>query len=247
MTLQLSEENLGFGVGNNTLAESDFVGDTDTFWFLNSDARPEPGCLERLEEALDAGTFDIVSPLIYSDEGEGEEIWYCGGTISTREMRVRHGFFGSRLSEAPERPFETEFITGTSPMMRVSTFRAIGGFPRNYFLYWEDTFLCWQARRLGFRLGVVPAARLWHEVGGSSGSGRTTTFYYWVSRNRFTFAGDIGISRRRLLVGRGGLESLRPLVWVLIREQEGRLAKARAVVRGTFHGLRPPTSVSPRR
>lgn len=242
VTLQLSDTNLGFGVGNNVLAAGDYVNEGDIFWFLNSDALPQPGCLERLEDELDRGTFDIVSPLIYSGEGSDEAIWYCGGTISTREMRVRHLMHGAPLPEAPEEPFETEFITGTSPMMRVSTFRAVGGFPSHYFLYWEDTFLCWQARHRGYRLGVVPAARVWHEVGGSSGSGRSETFYYWAARNRFVFASDIGIPRRRLVVGRGAIESLRPLAWVLLRERKGRLAKASAVVRGIAHGLRTSTS-----
>ncbi|MGY4712358.1 glycosyltransferase family 2 protein [Mycolicibacterium sp. CBM1] len=238
VTLQLSDVNLGFGVGNNLLADRDDIDDRDVLWFLNSDTRPNAHCLRLLEEELDKGGFDVVSPLIFSGGGDDEAIWYCGGTISTRELRVRHQLHGARLEEAPERPFTTEFITGTSPMMQASTFRAVGGFPRHYFLYWEDTYLCWRAGQLGVRLGVVPAARLWHEVGGSSGSGRSTTFYYWTARNRFTFARDIGMSPRRLVVGRGGVESLRPLGWALLRERSERLRKARAVVRGTFDGLR---------
>jgi GT2 family glycosyltransferase len=236
VTLELSEINLGFGVGNNKLADSAVIDEADILWFLNSDTRPEPGCLERLENELDSGTFEIVSPLIYSGEGNDELIWYCGGNINTRDLRVQHQLFGARLSEAPDSPFETEFITGTSPMMRASTFRAIGGFPHNYFLYWEDTYLCWKARRLGFRLGVVPAARLWHEVGGSSG-GRSQTFYYWTTRNRFVFASDIGVPRRRLVLGRGAIESLRPLGWALLLERQGRVSKVSAALKGTIRGL----------
>jgi GT2 family glycosyltransferase len=240
VTLQANDTNVGFGAGHNILANSDVVEESDILWFLNSDTRLQPGCLERIEQEIDKGDFAIVSPLVYSGEDGEDFIWYCGGSISLRELRVHHHLHGAPLSQAPEEPFETGFITGTSPVMRASTFQAIGCFPRGYFIYWEDTYMSWKAAQLGLRLGVVPAARLWHEVGGSSGSGRSSTFYYWGTRNRFAFAQDIGVLRRRLVVGRGGIETLRPLGWALLTERTRRLSKARAAVKGTIHGLRNP-------
>lgn len=240
VTLQLNDTNVGFGAGNNILATSDGVDESDILWFLNSDTRLQAGCLGRLEAEIDRGEFAIVSPLIFSGEGADEFIWYCGGSISTRELRVRHQYHGEPLSRAPEDPFETGFITGTSPMMRASTFYEIGCFPKGYFIYWEDTYVSWKARQLGLRLGVVPSAHLWHEVGGSSGSGRSATFYYWSTRNRFAFAHDIGVPRRKLLLGPGGIESLRPLGWALLTERTRRVSKATAAVKGMIHGFKSP-------
>jgi len=237
VTLEVSDRNIGFGEGINLLANSEGIDGSDILWILNPDTRLQAGCLELLEAELDSGTFAVISPLIYSGDNANPRIWYCGGSISTPEIRPRHDFYGCRIREAPLDTFETEFITGAAPMMTASVFRAVGGFPLGYFLYWEDGYFCWRARQLGLRLGVVPSAHLWHAVGASSGSGQSRTFYYWVARNRFTFARDIGIRRRQLVIGRGGLETLRPVVKSLL-EKEGRLGKANAVIRGTLEGFR---------
>jgi GT2 family glycosyltransferase len=237
VTLAVSDRNIGFGEGVNRLANSGDIGDSDILWILNPDTRLQAGCLEYLEAELDSANFALISPLIYSGDEENPRIWYCGGSINTRELRARHDLYGSRISEAPLRPFETEFMTGAAPMMTASVFRAVGGFPHGYFLYWEDAYFSWRARKLGLRLGVVPSARLWHAVGASSGRGLSQTFYYWAARNRFIFARDIGMSRRQLVIGRGGLESLRPVARAL-REKEGRLRKANAAIRGTLAGFR---------
>jgi N-acetylglucosaminyl-diphospho-decaprenol L-rhamnosyltransferase len=238
VTLEVNSTNVGFGAGMNILAGNEVIDGSDILWLLNSDTELRPGCLELLEAELDSGDFAVISPLICSGGGEESWIWYCGGTISSPELRVQHLLYGRHLSEAPDRPFETEFITGAAPMVRASTFRALGCFPRGYFIYWEDTYLSWKAHTLGLRLGVVPSAHLWHEVGGSSGTGQSRTFYYWSTRNRFAFASDTGVPRRRLIFGRGGLESLRPLAKALLVERQGRLQKASAAIQGTIHGLR---------
>jgi GT2 family glycosyltransferase len=233
----VSNENIGFGAGMNLLANSDVGDESDILWLLNPDTRLRAGCLELLEDELVSGDFAVVSPLIFSGDAGDYWIWYCGGSINTRVLRVRHHLYGCHLAEAPYRSFETEFVTGAAPMLRASTFLAVGGFPRGYFLYWEDTYFSWKARDLGFRLGVVPSAHLWHAAGASSGFGQSRTFYYWSARNRFTFASDIGVPRRQLIFGRGGLESLRTVAKVLI-EREGRLRKTSAAVRGILDGLR---------
>ena len=238
VTLEVSDENIGFGEGMNLLAARVVIDESDILWILNPDTRLQAGCLEILEGELDSGDFAVVSPLIYSGEMTDYWIWYCGGSISTRELRVRHQLYGCGLADSPNRPFETEFVTGAAPMMRASTFRTVGGFPRGYFLYWEDVYFCWKARDLGFRLGVVPSAHLWHQVGASSGRDQSRTFHYWHARNRFAFASDIGIPRRRLIFGRGGIESLRPVARALLVEREGRLSKASAAIRGTIRGFR---------
>ncbi len=237
VTVETSDENLGFGTGINLLAENRRVIPADIVWLLNPDTRLAPGCLEQLEAELDRGEFAVVAPLIYSGNDGDEWIWYCGGGIDMQKLRPSHDLYGFSLSGAPLDTFETEFVTGAAPMMFAATFRTVGGFPDGYFLYWEDNYFSWKARGLGLRLGVVPSARLWHAVGASSGTGQSQTFYYWSARNRFTFAHDTGIPRRRLVLGRGGVESLRTVAKALA-EPAGRIPKAMAALRGTAAGLR---------
>lgn len=236
VSLDAGAKNLGFGEGMNVLADS-YAGEDDILWLLNPDTSFDGDCLARLEEEIDAGEFDVISPLIFRGEKSRRRIWYCGGVLDTRLIRTPHLLFGRKLNKAPDHTFETEFITGAAPMMRAATFRAVGGFPADYFLYWEDAYFSWKASRLGFRLGVAPAARLWHAVGASSGHGHTQTYYYWAARNRFTFADDIGVPHDRLVTGLASLESIRFIVQPLF-ERHGRLAKARAAIKGTVEGHR---------
>ncbi|MUL76170.1 glycosyltransferase family 2 protein [Mycolicibacterium sp. CBMA 226] len=240
-TIQASNENIGFGAGMNLLASRDDIESTDILWLLNPDTRLDSGCLERLESELDAGEFSIISPLIFSGDYPNTWIWYCGGSIDRESIRVQHLDYKSPLSGARRDVFETDFITGAAPMLRASTFRDLGGFPDRYFLYWEDTYLSWKAHQLGLRLGVVPTARLWHAGGAASGGHArqsiSTTTYYWSARNRFVFARDTGVPRRRLLAGSGGIESVR-LIAMAALEREERLLKIRSAVRGAWDGLR---------
>jgi len=233
---EANDKNVGFGVGVNILARADYIKDDDTIWVLNPDTRLDADCLANLEEALDRTEYDIVSPLIYSGTSADRRVWYCGGSIKTSSMRIQHQLYDEDLAAAPLQPFDTEFVTGAAPMMRASTFRTVGGFPSNYFLYWEDTLFSWRARELKFRLGVVPAAMLWHAVGASSGHGQSPTFYYWYARNRFIFSSDIGFPRWRLIAGSGAVQSLRFIAKAL-REPEGRFRKMKEAVRGTFAGI----------
>lgn len=237
VTLDVSSVNVGFGEGINVLASRKDIEASHVLWMLNPDTRLDPDCIGGLEDELDAGTFAIVSPLIYSGDGPDAWIWYCGGEVGLRDLRVQHALYGRRLDEAPHEPFETEFVTGAAPMMRANTFHGIGGFPQGYFLYWEDTYLSWKARQMGLHLGVVPSAHLWHAVGASSGYGQSQTYYYWSTRNRFTLANDMALGRLQLVCGRGGLETLRPVAKAM-REREGRLSKTRAALRGTVDGIR---------
>ncbi len=235
--LHVSDRNIGFGAGINLLAGQNDIGPFDVLWLLNPDTRLEVGCLEQLETALDAGHFDAVSPFIFSGDGDSAWVWYCGGDVDRRSVRVAHRLYGSATASVPREAFETEFMTGAAPMMRASVFRAVGGFPGDYFLYWEDAQFSWKARELGFRLGVVPTARLWHAVGASSGSGQSRTFYYWAARNRFVYARDTGVALQKLILGRGALETLR-LIARALREDDERTLKLGAAIRGTRDGIR---------
>jgi GT2 family glycosyltransferase len=237
VTLTLGEANIGYGEGLNALSRNRNIDDSDILWVVNPDTRLQADCLELLEAELDVGEYELISPLIYSGDAANAWIWYCGGAVSVPSLRAQHHLYGRETSDAPKNSFETEFITGAAPMMTAATFKAVGGFPRGYFLYWEDVYFCHKARDLGLKLGVVPAALLWHAVGASSGSGQSATYYFWSTRNRIVFAGDIGISRRQLLVGRGGIESLRHIAKALLTERDGRFLKTRAAIRGTVEGL----------
>ncbi len=238
VTLDVSDQNIGFGAGINLLVSMYLSGgDREILWILNPDTRIMDGCVDSLVEELKIGKFAIISPLIYTGANDKFKIWYCGGSISFPKIRAKHLWYGQSLAHAPNRTFETDFITGAAPMMYASTFLNIGGFSNAYFLYWEDAHFCWKARQLGYQLGVVPFAHVWHAVGASSDDSQSKNFYFWSARNRFIYATDVGVDRRQLVLGRGALNSLRIVASALL-QRNGRFTKAHAALRGTYAGFK---------
>ncbi len=238
VTIDLNENNVGFGAGINLLVSnySSILGENEILWILNPDTRIMDNCVEVLINELELGIFEVISPLICSGDLNTQKIWFCGGSFNMSEFRVQHSLFDRPLIEAPHESFETSFITGAAPMMRVSTFNEVGGFPLGFFLYWEDVYFCWRAGQLGKALGVVPAAQLWHAVGSSSKNVRGRNFYYWIARNRFVFADKVGVRRRQLVLGSGALETLKMLVRPLLGGGP-RLSNTYSAFRGTISGL----------
>lgn len=225
--------NIGFGAAVNLairrLAKSD---GRDLVWIVNPDLVVHHGAHRALRAALSSA--DIVSPVIFSG-GEGREwVWFGGGVIDTRR-----GWVVQHAAAPPggQSVVPTHFVTGAAPLMRLQTWRALGGFRADLFLYWEDVELCLRAREHGMVLGVVPSATAWHRVGGSGDAfGKSVAYYYFMSRNRLVVCGQARWSRLDVALGRGLPITLR-LLLASARESQGRWRKMWAVWRGTAAAL----------
>jgi hypothetical protein len=67
-----------------------------------------------------------------------------------------------------EDPLPAECLSGACLLIRRSLFESLGGFDERFFLYAEDVDLCARARLAGYRLMMVPRARVTHRIGGSA-------------------------------------------------------------------------------
>ena len=63
---------------------------------------------------------------------------------------------------------EVEWVSGSCFLSRRTTSDAIGGFDEGYFMYAEDSDLCWRARRAGWKSAFEPAAVAVHVQGVST-------------------------------------------------------------------------------
>lgn len=229
-------ENIGFGAGVNRGVESLAAADADLIWIVNPDAEVNPGAVRSLERRFASDRADVVSPLILTGSREQAHVWFGGGAVLEAQGRTVHGRFGE-LPYGLSGLAPASFLTGAAPMMRASTFRQLGGFREDLFLYWEDTDFSRRAIAEGFRLAVDSDARIWHAVGGSGDdSGKSAVYYYYMQRNRMLVAAP-WTSRWNLLLGRGAIETMK-LTLRPLREKSEKLAKARASVRGLIEGFR---------
>lgn len=178
--LLYNERNLGFGsTANRGLAMA-----TGTVRVvLNSDARFRAGALDALVAAFHAADVGIAGARRVFPDGSHQTSaarfprpsTIITGSFLLNEMyrRVRpRGRFPLELGLARvdhEHDRDVEWVTGTCIALRDTCFDDLGGFDEDYYLYAEETDLCWRAWKAGFRVRYVAAAVVEHVGGGSTG------------------------------------------------------------------------------
>jgi len=81
---------------------------------------------------------------------------------------------------------EADWIGGCCFLIKKGALENIGLFDESYFCYWEEVDYCLRARRAGYKVIYVPAAKVWHKLGQSTRKAPGFSCYYGV-RNRFYF------------------------------------------------------------
>jgi GT2 family glycosyltransferase len=157
--------NEGFGPGANIgLAQVE----TEFGLLLNADVTPTGEMIQTLVDAArrypDAG---MLAPTVM-ESGKiqfGRRIFF--------EPRDR----GPAIAAEPAGDICGLYIGGSGMFFPMSSFRAVGGFDEDLFLYYEDDDMCMRMRAAGFGLVQVYAARLNH-LGGMS-TARIPDLLYW--------------------------------------------------------------------
>jgi len=180
--------NIGYGRGNNAGLEH---ARGRYFLIFNSDAETPPGALAALLKFLDATPrAGVAGAQLISPDGSLQTSWdevptlfdiLCEQLYIPRKRRQDK----SKDGEA----FEVPWICGASLMVRSEVFREVDGFDPAYFMYFEDTDLCVRIRKAGHPVFFVPAARVKHHLGASSGRDWQLRARMIVAYNqsRFTF------------------------------------------------------------
>ena len=172
--------NLGFGAAVNKAIASADLNPEDIVWILNPDTLVSREATLVLVDALEEHPRALVSPCIMTGS-LGQEVWFGGGRLDRRRGVTHH----LKRIESTARYTEATFLTGTAIMTRASTWDVLGGFRDDLFLYWEDADLSLRANELGIGMWVANEAQIWHAVGGSTDSAaKSTTWYYFMLRNR---------------------------------------------------------------
>lgn len=225
--------NLGFGAGVNqavAAAESDW----EYVWILNPDIVVAPNALSELSNAMQRYQVEIASPLILDAE---DNVWFAGGDVDVRRGRSTHTGIGRPPTLLSSGVVETTFVTGAAPLISRAAWDNLNGFREDLFLYWEDADLSLRAEEAGYRMVVVPQARVWHFQGGSSGGGIGPTYIYYVQKNRIILFAEHG-HFWTLLFGIGALETLKLCLLPFRSGPDNLTAKCLASVRGLAHGVR---------
>jgi GT2 family glycosyltransferase len=156
------KKNIGFASGNNQGIRFALEKQAKYVFLLNNDARVDKNTISQLVTFSQSNNnTSILSPLIFQDDPQQENIWFCGGEIDWKHMRACH-MPCNNAESLPINSFETEYVTGCAMFVPQVIFEKIGLLDERYFLYYEDTDFCVRAAKKGYSSMIVPTAQTYH-------------------------------------------------------------------------------------
>lgn len=174
----MSAGNIGFGAGCNlgaTKARGHYL------FFLNPDTRVLAGTIQALTSYLDSQQqVAVVGPLLLN---ASQKPYPWVGTAKLTPLQglfalsfINHLWPNNPVSAAYwvhtaklSTPIQVGVIPGTALMIRQNIFHQVGGFDPRFFLYFEESDLCYRVTKLNQQIVLVPKAKVVH-YWGKSGS-----------------------------------------------------------------------------
>ena len=162
----------GYGANLN-LGVRSLGQDVDCLLLANDDVVFPAGALASLVDALSDPNVGIAGPTVIWGDGKSTQPGY--GLPRVLEAFNPQGIVLPRplweaFQERTRRAGPEAVITavpGAAMVVRRAAFEAVGGFDEDFFLYWEETDLCYRLARAGWRLAWAEKAVVTH-LGGSS-------------------------------------------------------------------------------
>lgn len=199
--------NLGYAGGINAALSA--AGDAGSYLVLNPDLRVEPGAVAAMLKRMNEQGAGMVVPVLLDDDGsiypslrrEPGVLRALGDAALGSHVKARPGWL-SEMDFDPEsylHGHRVDWATGAALLISAGAARAVGAWDEQFFLYSEETDYCHRVRDAGFSIWFEPAARMWHEGGGSGTSPQLTAL---MSVNRVRYAAKY-LGRGRALAFRG--------------------------------------------
>lgn len=172
-----SDENVGFALANNAVAEA---ATTPWLLLLNPDTETHPSAIQNIlsfgkrhpEAGIVGGrTVFPDGSLNIASCWNTMTVWslFCSATglarvFSQTTLFNPEGIGGWRRDSVRR----VDVVVGCFMLVPTSLWKELGGFNARYFMYGEEHDLCLRAARLGYRPMITPDAQIMHLVGASS-------------------------------------------------------------------------------
>jgi len=180
--ISMLPRNRGFAKANNhgfALSRGEII------LLLNPDTEVYPDMLARLVSAMEEDpAIGVAGCKVYYPDRL--TIQHAGGYIRDNGLTMHFG------ADEPDRgqcdqQMDVHYVTGAAMAVRREVFTRAGMLDPGYFpAYFEETDLCLQACRMGYRVAYVPGARLVHHESTSTGK-YSNRFLYLYHKNRIRF------------------------------------------------------------
>ena len=178
-SLTVAKTNLGFTGGNNLLLRAALRSPDPPQYvlLLNPDTIIRPNAFKALVDFMDQNpSVGIAGSRLEDPDGTPQRSAFrFQSPLGELEGNLKLGLV-TRLLErwvvAPpivDDAFETDWVSGASMMIRCEVFKEVGLLDEGYFTYFDDIDFCFNAKKHGWATWYVPASRIVHLVGQSTG------------------------------------------------------------------------------
>ena len=190
ITYVYSQENLGFGKGNNLGLE--YVKGRNVL-FLNSDTLLRNNAIKILSDYMDANPdVGICGGNLFNHEGKPAVSYEIKRPSFARELnrvlggRIYKYFYKDITFNSSKKVKEVGYVSGADFMTRKSILDKYGAFSPEFFMYYEETELANRINNAGFKIVSVPEAEIIHLEGMSLKKNKSEfneRKYTWMSES----------------------------------------------------------------
>jgi GT2 family glycosyltransferase len=181
VTLYVDERNRGYGAAANYAIASCSA---SYILLLNSDTLLDPGAVREVRQYLEQHPdVGIVGPRLLSLDRSLQPSCYpfpgplymlleesrIGKAIRYIPLLSEHYLYTWSHSHARA----VAWVQGSAIAIRRTAFEAVNGFDESFFMYFEETDLCYRLKQAGWQIHFYPAATILHVGGGSTRHYRT--------------------------------------------------------------------------
>ena len=156
-----STENLGFSKANNIGIEISLKNKADYVFILNHDAWVLEDTLDTLIKiAIKNKEYGILSPLHLNGKGDklDENFSHYAGPKFCKNL-INDFYLGHKLKEI----YESKFVNAAAWLVTRKCLEKVGGFNPLFQMYGEDDNYVQRLRYHGFKLGIVPNCKIFHD------------------------------------------------------------------------------------
>ncbi len=195
VTVITAPKNGGFGYGNNLAFRYALANwKVDYFHLLNPDAVARSNAFTPLVDFMKKNPkVGVVGSQLENIEGVVESSAHrfhspINELIESARLSIISKLLHNHDLTPPMQdvPFQCDWVSGASMMIRKEVLDQIGFFDENYFLYFEEVDLFYRLNKIGWQTWYVPASRVMHIEGASTGIKlvRRRPQYWYESRRR---------------------------------------------------------------
>jgi N-acetylglucosaminyl-diphospho-decaprenol L-rhamnosyltransferase len=219
-----SDENLGFGGGNNHALRQIGFGTNRSgdelpraVYLLNPDTITKPGATRALYDALmDNPSVGWVGANLSYEDGSFphgafafpglRQLWVEFFPTPGRLIDGRFNGRYPRMLYDDGQPFAVDFTLGATVMLKREVIEQTGMFDPVFFMYCEEVDWAWRIRDAGWDIQCAPAANVVHLAGKSTSQARPRSIInLWTSRlllyRRYYPAWKLFLAKRMIAVG----------------------------------------------